>query len=211
MRINSTGEVNFDQEIHTNGNGNGSGSGNGSLFDPERLRLSQNFADRIGVKKVLITIPVCKPNRQTFVRVHPDPAYHLDTLVLDLKEDKEIYLIEPHLGSELPGEIISTSLLTSVTRQGVLFLWPIRLPDPDGKRNLWSESARKAAELARDRWVRVAANMQLGAYETFVATGDLPDPEWPLEDLHDLLKIAFADRFIRTMDHPVVRRLRGAA
>jgi hypothetical protein len=29
------------------------------------------------------------------------------------------------------------------------------------------------------KWVRITANMSLGAYEIFEATGDLPDPTWP--------------------------------
>ena len=191
-------------------NGGGNSSSLDDLFNPERLKISQNFADLVGVKKVLLTIPVRKPDRQTFVRVHPAAEYRLDTLVLELKEDREIYLIDPALGSQLPGEIAGVTLFTSMSRQGVLFLWPIRLPDPQGKRNLWNESARKGADLGMQMWVRVAANMSLGAYETFEATGDLPEPEWPSESLAELLKIAFADRFIRSLTHPVVQRLRGA-
>ena len=30
----------------------------------EKLRLSQNFSDMVGVKKALLTIPVRKPSRQ---------------------------------------------------------------------------------------------------------------------------------------------------
>ena len=47
-------------------------------FDPAALRLDQSFADTVGVKKHLMTVPVRKPNRQDFVRVHPDPAYQAD-------------------------------------------------------------------------------------------------------------------------------------
>ena len=37
-------------------------------------------------------------------------------------------------------------------------------------------------------------------------------PTWPKETLGELLKVAFGpDRFIRTMEHPVVKRLRGEA
>jgi len=45
--------------------------------DPAALRLDQSFADTVGVKKLLTTVPVRKPNRQDFVRVHPDPAFRL--------------------------------------------------------------------------------------------------------------------------------------
>ena len=52
--------------------------------------------------------------------------------------------------------------------------------------------------------------MSLGAYEVFEPTAKLPDPEWPDADFTHLLEIAFKDRFIKTLDHPVVRRLQGA-
>src|SRR6478609_4411349 len=41
-------------------------------FDPENLRLDQSFVETSGVKKLLTTVPVRKPNNQDFVRVHPD-------------------------------------------------------------------------------------------------------------------------------------------
>ena len=46
-------------------------------FDPAALRLNQSFADTVGVKKLTTTVPVRKPNRQDFVRVHPRPEYRL--------------------------------------------------------------------------------------------------------------------------------------
>jgi hypothetical protein len=96
-----------------------------------------------------------------------------------------------------------------VNRQGVLFLWPIRLPGPDGKRDEWSRTALEAADLARRGWVRVTANLGLGAYDVFTATGTLPDPDWPALSFRELLRVAFRERFIDSPDHPVLRRLRG--
>jgi hypothetical protein len=101
-------------------------------------------------------------------------------------------------------------VVTVVTRQGVVSLWPLRLPD-DGKRlDAWSTSAMDAAERAKTRWVRMAANMNLGAYEIAVATGDLGDPSWPEESFEQLVNIAFRDRYITDPDDPVLLRLRGA-
>lgn len=178
-------------------------------FDPTHLRLSQDFASIAGVKKALITVPVRKPTRQEFVRVHPDDAYRLQTVVLELKEERETYLVSPDLWSELPGELVPKLLVLTMNRQNVLTIWPIRLPGEDGRIDTWNESALTAAEMARDRWVRVAANMSLGAYEIFEATGDLPEPTWPEMEFRDILEIAFKGRFIEDLDHPAVRRLKG--
>jgi len=179
------------------------------LFDLERLRLSQNFADVVGVKKKTITVPVRKPHRQLFFRVHPDESWRLETAVLVVKEDRETYLVDPTLWAELSGEIVPTVLFTTISRQGVIFLWPIRLPGEDGRHDAWNSSALEAAQLATEEWIRLAANMHLGAYEVFVATGDLPEPEWPEVSFQDLLKIAFKDKFIQGLDHPAIRALQG--
>jgi hypothetical protein len=180
-------------------------------YDPASLRLSQDFSASLGVKKSLLTVPVRKPDKSWFVRVHPADEYALQTAVVELKEDRETYLVAPALWPDLAGESTFSprALFTGMNRQGVLFLWPIRLPGPDGKSDNWSASALEAAQMARREWVRVAANMALGAYDVFQASGDLPGPEWPDTAFRDLLKIAFKDRMITTFDHPVLRRLRG--
>ena len=51
-------------------------------FDPDRLRLSQDFGANLGVRKVLLTVPVRKPSRECWVRTHPDERYRLNTLLL---------------------------------------------------------------------------------------------------------------------------------
>lgn len=182
-------------------------------FDPSRLRLSQDFAATLGVRKVLSTVPVRKPAKEWFIQVHPSDAYRINTAVLELKEDRETYLVERTLWPDLSTESTFSprALLTATSRQGVLFLWPIRLPGADGKLDEWNRSALEAATMAIGRWVRVAANMNLGAYEVFQATGDIPNPQWPDAPFSELLRIAFKDRFITSLDHPVLRRLRGEA
>jgi hypothetical protein len=154
---------------------------------------------------------VRKPNKQDFVRVHPDPDYRLTpAAIIELKEDREIFPLTPAMAMELPGEFAVATLFTTVNRQGVLHLWPVKLPGPDGKYNERHRSSAEAAEIAMRKWVRLTANMSLGAYEVFEATGDLPEPTWPDLPFQEILKIAFRDHIIDSLDHPVVQRLRGA-
>jgi len=196
-------------KFQKDGRGESEKSTNEDLFDLEKLRLSQNFAETVGVKKKIITVPVRKPHRQSFVRVHPDESWRLETAVLEVKEDRETYLVDPVIWPELPGEIVPKVLFTTINRQGVVFLWPVRLPGEDGRHDAWNQSALEAATLATTQWVRVVANMSLGAYEVFEATGNLPEPEWPDIGFKELLEIAFKDKFIQSLDHPVIRSLRG--
>jgi hypothetical protein len=90
-------------------------------------------------------------------------------------------------------------------------LWPVKLTTPDSKRNDWARSAREAAEMAMTRWIRVKANMSLGAYEIHAAESEMADPAWPDLTFQELLRIAFRDRMITALDHPVIKRLRGKA
>ena len=112
---------------------------------------------------------------------------------------------------ELASEFVTKTLYTAVNRQGTLFFWPVRLPPPDGKQMEWWRSAREAAELAMSGWVRVKANMNLGAYDIYKAESTISDPEWPEEGFWDLIRLAFRDHLITTIDHPVIKRLRGLA
>jgi len=181
-------------------------------FDPARLRLSQDFAATVGVRKALLSIPCRKPSKEWFVRVHPDESYRLTTAVIELKEeDRETYLVAPALWPELAAESTFSprAIFTAMSRQGTLFLWPVRMPGADGKSNDWNRTMLEAATMAQDKWVRVASNMSLGAYDVFVAETDAPGPAWPTESFGELLKVSFRDRFVTSMDHPVLKRLRG--
>lgn len=182
-------------------------------FDVRRLTISQNFTAAAGVKKVRTTIPVRKPSKEWFIRTHSDPQFHINTCVIELKEDSELYLVDQSLWDTLSSESTfgPRALITSINRQNVLFLWPIRLPDSDGRIDDWNRSAMDASKRAKDAWVRVQSNRSLGAYEIYEAIGDCGDPEWGLTSFSDLLRIAFKDKFIDTIDHPVLRRLRGEA
>ena len=188
----------------------GGGDNTPNPFDPASLRLDQSFADSVGVKKLLTTVPVRKPNRQEFVRVHPDPAYRLvPAAIIEVKEDREIYLVRPDIAPAVPGEYVTASLFTTISRQGTLFLWPVKLPNPEGRHNEWNRSAAEGAERAMQKWVRVTSSMSLGAYEIFEASGELPEPVWPDFSFQEILKIAFRERLVDRPDHPLVQRLQG--
>ena len=181
-------------------------------FALNNLRLSQSYVETAGVKKHLMTVPVRKPNPQDFVRVHPDPGMRENFPLIELKEEREEYIVAHQLVPELAGEFVRKTLYTTINRQGVVSLWPVRLPDDDGRKELeWHRSAREAAELAMTGWVRCKANLSLGAYEVFKTQGCISEPVWPDLDFQQIIRIAFRDRLITSLDHPVIKRLRGLA
>jgi hypothetical protein len=178
-------------------------------FDPANLRLSQSFTETVGVKKLVTTVPVRKPGPQDFVRVHPSREYREDFPIIELKDEREEYIVTAALVPELAGEFVTKTLYLAINRQGTLFFWPVRLPSPDGKDMNWWRSAREAAALATRDWVRVKPNMNLGAYEIFRAESAMSEPEWPELGFWELIKIAFRDHLVDSIDHSVIKRLRG--
>lgn len=134
------------------------------------------------MRRLLTTIPVRKPAKEWWVQVHSSEAYRLYILVLELKEDREIYLVDPTLWDALAAEPCCDGrlLVTAINRQGTLFLWPIRLPGADGKIDEWNRSALEAVERAGSHWIRIAANMNLGAYDLLSAeAANLAPAQWP--------------------------------
>src|SRR6516162_7750119 len=167
-------------------------------FDPANLRLDPEYLKTGGVKKLLTTVPVRKPNKQDFVRVHPDSDYRLcGVAIIELREDRETYLVVPSYAQQLdPQTFNHCNLYLTINRQKVVFIWPVKLPGLGGRISGWHTSGLEGAEKAITQWIRVVANMNLGAYEFFVAQSQLSDPEWPALPLSELLHIAFKGHVI---------------
>jgi hypothetical protein len=173
------------------------------------IKISQNFAEQLLVKKELNTIPIRKPGKQEFVRTHPDPDYRIQLSLIEIKGESEYYLVLPSVRDHLISEITAQYLFLTMNRDGVLSLWPVKIPTDTDRKNRWPQSALEAATSAATKWVRVKANMSLGAYEHYSAAGELTDPDWPERSFEELLNIAFRDRIIGDLEHPIVKRLRG--
>ena len=97
------------------------------------LRLDEAGASASAVE-VLSHIPIRKPNRHEFFRVHPEWA--LATTVFTNKEDRdEIYLVPPEMRVALLGEARPVLLAPAISRLGPMFVWPVSLPGEDGRRS----------------------------------------------------------------------------
>jgi hypothetical protein len=82
------------------------------------------------------------------------------------------------------------------------------MPDAEGKLDDWNRSALEAAKMAKEKWVRVASNRSLGAYEVYFPLGQVREPEWPDGlDFQQIIDIAFRDFRIDEATHPVINAL----
>jgi len=173
------------------------------------LRLTQNFGETLGVKKVLTTVPVGKPSKDRFFRTHPSPSWVFPTWILENQVAGETYLVSTEVASVLGSLARPVELYAAIDRQNNPFLIPIPLPGPNGVRNPWHESLAQAVERAKVVWLRISANKDLGGYDIYEATAKLPDPVWPDVTMDELLEIAFRGRIIQNEDHPIVQERLG--
>jgi hypothetical protein len=194
----------------------GGGEKQPDIFDNlSKLVIPQNYLGAGAVKKQLTTVPVGRPNRQTFFRIHPGQEYAVVCGLYEARNeqkiDKRCYLVMPEMCGVLENEIYYAQLFLGMTRQGNPFIWPVRLPRPGRDESAWSVSAREAIVRAFGNWIRIGANMDLGAYDIYEAEIPIDEPVWPDIPYGDILRVAFKrEGVIDRIDHPIIQKLRGA-
>jgi hypothetical protein len=173
----------------------------------DTLRVTPDGSEGAIVQSVLNFVPVRKPSKDWFFRIHPE--YSLEVLILELKDDGEVLLVDPKLqGALLEEKCVSLrTIRLGVNRQGNIFLWPVRKP-VEGKRDAWATSALDAICLAETDWTRMQADMNYGAYKIQKALVT-EVPKWPEQQFNELLRIGFKGAIVDDLDHPTLRRLRG--
>jgi hypothetical protein len=181
-------------------------------FDVARLRLPADEDADLGVRELLVSVPYRKPSKETFFRVNPDPAFRCVGGLIELKDDEtESYWVDRALWSHLADEPTfgRRQVFTCVSRQGLVFLWGCRLPGPDGKSPPWVTIPLEAAKAAESRWVKLFWDQQQKQHRIKVSDHLTDEPTWPDLPFPELLRLAFRDRVVTTLDHPVLQRLRG--
>jgi hypothetical protein len=177
--------------------------------DLSQLRLKQDFGITAAAKKLVTTVPVDKPGKQDYFRVRPGSEWKLTAGLLTLERSRVQYLVMPDLHLDTFDLIKPMLLVLCVNRQKSIRLWPLRIVDDSRVNDAWASSAMTAAEEAETSWIKMAANMGEGRYDTFKAMVPLDEPEWPDMTLEEIFSVAFKGRVITSLDHIVLRELRG--
>src|SRR4051794_3311878 len=84
-------------------------------FAPEAIRISPAYG-AVGAKRVLTSVRVGKPGGQEFVRTCPAPEYRVEVGLLELKQDREHYLVMPTMHAELAQEMVLVRLYLAISR-----------------------------------------------------------------------------------------------
>jgi hypothetical protein len=183
-------------------------------LDPATYRQANTLVEAKGVTEVLTEITARSPDKEWWCRVHPDPANSLCTWVVELKSlQKENYLVLPPLWPSLVGEACfkRKSYHLAVTMQGLPFLWSVRQPADDTKEpDRWMVTALEAVRQAKTKWTRLCWDDGQKKHRLSVSQSDAV-PRWPELSFKELIRLAFKDYAITSLDHPVLRQLRGEA
>jgi hypothetical protein len=180
--------------------------GRASVFDVAAMKAE--FTGLTTATPVLASVKVGRPGKHAFFRIHRDDNMAVPARVIVYGEgkDQQTYYVTPAMRSALEGEYAEVLIVVGSTRQGQVFLWPLKTD----LTNDWNQSAWNTAQIARSRWVRLRSNQTKGCYEPMVAEGSaLTEPEWPKETLQELLTVGFGDRVISDTSHHVYRKLKG--
>src|SRR5262249_29601240 len=125
-------------------------------FDLDKLRLPTDYTELTNLKKPLLVVPVRKPGRDEFVRVHPDPKMSIRLSLLRNRGRKGgAFLLPPEMHVALPEEGKPHQLYLTCSTVSEIAIWPVRLPEPDGHTNDWWTTAEQAAHIARENWIRL--------------------------------------------------------
>lgn len=177
-------------------------------FNPEFLRLTDEYDDEPRTQNLILDIPVHKPPTTAFIRTHPE--YQIRMGILELSETREHFLVTRAMYGQLTKEkaVSKRMLVPAITLQGYLFLWPLKTTRGT-RRNRWNASAKAAAEEAKEYWVRIGTDQEQKVYTAKKAVDEQPEPVWPEMTFQEILSVAFRDKIIHTSNHKVLRYLRG--
>jgi hypothetical protein len=179
------------------------------LLDPAKYRKAKVPADDEAFSdKEQSTIPVRKPGSRNFFRVHPEEEYRLYNVpvIEDDKREPHILADDLEIPEDLERFVSHVNLITCINSKGTLFLWWFK-----NSTNDWSKSAMRITRRATVEWVRTSADMDANGYRVETAPPELRaiEPTWPKMTFGEILNTAFDSKCIDTLDHPVIRSLRG--
>jgi hypothetical protein len=183
----------------------------GGIFDPTRWKtpVDARLDPKAPIKPATFSkIEIKKPPADHFVHVHPNPDCNG---VFPLYADSEAkrfdpYLIAPELIDSLPPQVrINVKhyrLAAAITDSGRLFLWHVAQTGSD-----WHEQGDQCILTAMTQWTKVIPDTN--GYRQEDPVVQLPEPVFPDWSFAEYLARAFKDRYIDSLEHPVIKRLAG--
>jgi hypothetical protein len=175
-----------------------------NVMDLAKSLLSPMDAGLEETRDEIVGLPVGKPNKTQFFRIHPSLFSDVYLLKVQGATGEVLYAVVPGMVQHLDN-VGRYTLFLGVHRDRTSFLWPISATSPDG----YSRTARQIAISAQDVWCRLVSERATSQYIKRVAPQCKDEPVWPKDKTFvDLLVLAFGeDRIIDSLDHPIVKEM----
>jgi hypothetical protein len=180
-------------------------------FDPMSLGISTEYA--AAINEQTSTKPEGRrPNEQEYFRVSPLPEHRLPVAsIADKQDNGKVYIISgPILDAvkaEFPRLVRAVLIVTAQTLIGTILAWPVPLAEDRGGK--WNSQQRVASEQGKMMWTNMASNHSRAQYD--ISTVDNPkEVDWKsFPPFAEILRQAFSERLIDSIDHPLLKKLRG--
>jgi hypothetical protein len=172
----------------------------------EKYMKSTGELDIKPVKR-LGSIEVRKPKKSEWFRSHE--KMFTEVYVIQKESTRDFYVIDLELAREVGEEARAAYLIACISDEGACFLWPILKPRGDAVGLQLYENDLADLSLSRSTWIRRQWAMGPKSYKVD-QTNSEKVPEWPQnQNIVDWVNKAFRGRFIDSLDHPLLCRLRG--
>lgn len=183
------------------------------FFSPENIRLAQEFAP--AAVSSTLAIELRKPPADTFIKIHPDPAYSLVWPTVEREET--LFVLTPKIAKQLESDTRMASLVKPVRfvlcaiHQGPFFMWAIKQSKDPSNQSSIHKALDQAVAFGMAGWCRITWSEKLRVHETFEYRGpSVAEPMWPDKPFSELMKLALGEaRMIKSIDHPTLRKLAG--
>ena len=176
-------------------------------FDIASLRIGTHLADT--TNQTVTEITVGYPGKMDYVRTPDGQDFRGTFLYLDDPRSREGYIIHPDFEDELAGDASLAEVALMANQHGDHFVWVVKQPAYEGEP--YGASKLDALDRARNEWVRLRKRQDRQGYDVLTARGTFPEPEWPDKSFDEILADVFAGRIVTSLDHPIIKRLRGEA
>ncbi len=178
-----------------------------TLLTAAALAVPSTIMTRGDTTRNILAVPVRKPGRGEFVQCHAEWRSPPIACIKERNPVEEVFAVDPKIVNHVKDEVTFHIMVPMISTAGAVFIWPIRVSERAN--DTWSRSAMDAADDARGQWRRIYAADR--CYETVKPVSDsLTDPAWPASlSWDEMFDLAFREHYIDSVDHPVLRRLRG--
>ena len=174
----------------------------------EQFRISQNYQEMCDIQQEVITVAIKKPSKRQFFWICPDPKMYFEAAIYEDDINNELYVVAPQLLEALQGEWKLRILVPYLIKGGHPGLWPIGQADENGYLNPWTASALQIVANHSATWLRLQSVRAKSSYDIIKPINPIEDPEWAWSQ-EELLEKAFNGKVIESLDHPVIKELRG--